>query len=115
MSGKGYRIWRVYRSAISALALAGLSSLVAAIGLGYFYHNWLLGGAVLVGGIILIMVPYVRVILALALSAMWALAGYCVGTAYFPDTKAGYVVAAVVFLSTFGLHLQAIQRASDLN
>jgi hypothetical protein len=94
-------------------AFFALEIVAAAIGAGYVYHNWLLGGGVFIGGIILIMIPYIRGILALGLSALWGLFGYALGIAFFSDTKAGYTIGGIAFLVTMGLHLQAIQRASD--
>jgi hypothetical protein len=85
----------------------------AAIGSGYYWHSWYLGGGVFVGGIVLMLIPYVRVVFSLGLSVLWGLFGYALGIAFFTTPPAGYVIGGLAFFITLGLHLQAIQRGDD--
>lgn len=78
-----------------------LQILIASIAMGYAKESWLMGAGTFIGLFIVLMIPYIGKIVALALACFFALAGYLIGESWW-GREAGYVFAGLFFLISLG-------------
>ena len=79
---------------------------------GWYQTSWYYFGGALIGLLILLMIPYVNLLLALAFALGWGGAGYLVGK--FISQDASYVIGVILFLSGLGVHMAAIEWTKDV-
>ena len=88
--------------------IIGVELIVLAVFIGWRFHSILLGAVVLVGLALLWKYPFVTIIAAFVLTGVWGYLGWVVGTAGFPDSDIGLVLAGVGLLVGYVIHLRGL-------
>jgi hypothetical protein len=83
-----------------------------AVLIGWYKTSWYYFGGTLIGLLIILMIPYVNLLLALAFALGWGGVGYLIGILFSQD--AAYVIGGILLLSGLGAHLAAIEWTKDI-
>jgi hypothetical protein len=79
---------------------------------GWYQTSWYYFGGALIGLVILLMIPFVNLLLAVAFAVGWGFLGYSIGKLISQD--ASYVIGGILFLSGLGVHMAAIEWTKDV-
>jgi len=106
----GFTQSRFNEDAMNLVALE-ITALAVAVGIGK--SSWWWGGGRFIGCAMVLAIPGLNALFALALSAAWAGVGFAIGMAV-NQNGANYVIAAIAGLASLGCHLGAIEWATDI-
>jgi hypothetical protein len=87
--------------------------IVIAAGLGMTYRSWWWFAGTLIGMTMVLHIKPLAIVLAVLLSAGWAVIGYALGTVL-GSQNAAMVMALLGFLSGLGAHWAGLQWAQDV-
>lgn len=96
-----------------ASSLVIFEIIVIAVAFGIGMQSWWWGGGIFLGGVIVMVTPILNILFCIAMTALWAVAGFHIGEAI-DQEGANYVIAVIASLIALGAHLGAIERAEDL-
>lgn len=96
-----------------ASSLVIFEILLIAVAFGIGMQSWWCGGGIFLGGMIVMVTPFLNILFCLAMTAAWAVAGFHIGEAI-DQEGANYVIAILAGLILLGAHLGAIEWAEDL-
>lgn len=88
--------------------IIGVELIALAVFIGWYFHSILLGAAALIGLALLWKFPAVTIIAAFALTAVWGYLGWFIGTAGFPGSDVGLVLAGAGLLIGYAIHLRGL-------
>ena len=96
-----------------ASSLVIFEIIVIAVAFGIGMQSWWWGGGIFLGGVIVMVTPILNILFCIAMTALWAVAGFHIGEAI-DQEGANYVIAVIAGLIALGAHLGAIEWAEDL-
>lgn len=96
-----------------AINIVGLEIIALAVAVGIGKSSWWWGGGTFVGCAIIMAVPVLNILFCFAISAVWAAIGFTIGSGI-GQSGANYVIGGIAGLCSLGLHLGAIEWATDM-
>ena len=95
----------------SSLVFTEIAIIAIAIGIGM--SSWWWFGGVFLGGAVIMAIPYLNILFALAISAAWGYVAYHIGNTIGQD-GANVVLCIIAILVSLSLHLSAIEWTVDM-
>ena len=95
----------------SSLVYTEITIIAIAIGIGM--SSWWWFGGIFLGGVVIMAIPYLNILFALAISAAWGYVAYHIGDAIGQD-GADIVLCIIASLLSLGLHISAIEWTLDM-
>lgn len=83
--------------------------LLAAVAIGLLSSSWLAGAGALVFLGVILAVPVLGTVLAVAFALVWAGIGWLIGAELFGSSDAGYALAALGLLAGLGTNLTGLE------